>query len=81
MMELVAGMTGGGASTAPAAVKSQIRDRLRSEDCRTIGGVRGGAAGGVVAERGDGAGVELGVGGIGDFGGGDGDHDGDGAQS
>jgi hypothetical protein len=37
MMELVAGMSGGAASTDPAAVKEQIRQRLRSEDSRTLG--------------------------------------------
>jgi hypothetical protein len=37
MMEIVAGMAGGGSSTDAAAVKDQIRQRLRSDDCRTIG--------------------------------------------
>jgi hypothetical protein len=37
MMEIVAGMSGGAASMDPAAVKEQIRQRLRSDDCRTTG--------------------------------------------
>jgi hypothetical protein len=37
MIELIAGIGGGAASTEPAALKEQIRQRLRGDDCRTIG--------------------------------------------
>jgi hypothetical protein len=56
MMEIVAGLAGRGASVAPAAVKDQIRQRLRSDDCSTIGpfqeseGLRPGKRGGADLE-------------------------------